>query len=378
MADFDAIAVGGALAGAAFALEMARSGARVAVIERTSAATLKVCGDFLSCEAQALLAHLGLDLTHLGAVPIGTLRLATGERRAAAPLPFAAAGLSRLCLDEALLAAAQSAGAEIVRGETVTALEPDTDGSVRVRLGARTLTADCAALATGKHNLRGWPRAPASVTAYKIQFGPTPAAARSLKDIVQLVGYRGGYIGACEVENGAVTICWLIDAAAMREIGADWTAQLAHISRGSSALGDLLNGARYLSARPAAISGIPFGYRRRAAIAPNVYAIGDQLCVIPSFTGDGTSLALSSGAGAAHARLAGQTAGEFQKAFLDHVRTQFFCAGAVDTLFKSAALRALSVQAIAAMPVLAQIATSLTRVKDYANPAARGATTRAR
>jgi hypothetical protein len=205
------------------------------------------------------------------------------------------------------------------------------------------------------------------VTAYKIQFQPTPAASCLLKDIVQLVGYCGGYIGACEVEDGAVTICWLIDAGAMREIGPDWAAQLAHIARGSSALGDLLSGARYLSARPAAISGIPFGYRRRAAIAPNVYAIGDQLCVIPSFTGDGTSLALSSGAGAAHARLAGKTADEFQKTFLSRVRTQFFCAGAVDTLFKSAALRALSVQAIAAMPALAQLATSLTRVKDYGN-----------
>jgi len=93
--------------------------------------------------------------------------------------------------------------------------------------------------------------------------------------------------------------------------------------------------------------------------------------VIPSFTGDGTSLALSSGAGAAHACLAGKTAGEFQKTFLDQVRTQFFCAGAVDTLFKSSALRALSVQAIAAMPSLAQIATNLTRVKDYGNLAAR-------
>ena len=370
MADFDAISVGGGLAGAAFALEMARAGARVAVIERTAGSALKVCGDFLSREAQVLLTHLGLDLALLGAVPIKTLRLATGERHADAPLPFAAAGLSRLCLDEALLAAAQAAGAEIIRGETASALEPDANG-VRVRLGAKTITADCAALATGKHNLRGFPRAPAAITAYKIQFEPTPAARDQLKDIVQLVAYRGGYIGACEVEDGAITICWLIDATAMREVGADWTAQLAHIARGSPALGDLLAGARYLSARPAAVSGIPFGYKRRDALAPNVYAVGDQLCVIPSFTGDGTSLALASGAGAGHACSAGKTAGEFQRAFLGRVRMQFFCAGAVDTLFKSAPLRSLSVRAVAAMPALAQLATSVTRIRDYETPSNR-------
>ncbi|MCK5712085.1 MAG: FAD-binding protein, partial [Hyphomicrobiaceae bacterium] len=58
MAEFDAITIGGGLAGSAFALELARHGARVAVIERTPSAQLKVCGDFLSAEAQHLLRYL--------------------------------------------------------------------------------------------------------------------------------------------------------------------------------------------------------------------------------------------------------------------------------------------------------------------------------
>ena len=58
----DAIAVGGGLAGAAFALELARNGARVVVLERSRAAHLKVCGDFLSAEALDLLAYLGIIL----------------------------------------------------------------------------------------------------------------------------------------------------------------------------------------------------------------------------------------------------------------------------------------------------------------------------
>ena len=117
MADFDAIAVGGGLAGAAFALELARSGKRVAVIERAGGPALKVCGDFLSGEAQELLAHLGLDLGALGATGITTLRLVNGERRATGELPFVARGLSRLRLDEALLMQAQGAGADLIRGE---------------------------------------------------------------------------------------------------------------------------------------------------------------------------------------------------------------------------------------------------------------------
>ena len=73
----------------------------------------------------------------------------------------------------------------------------------------------------------------------------------------------------------------------------------------------MLQGARFLSDRPAAITAIPYGYMRYSAIASNVFALGDQLCVIPSFTGDGTSLALSSGVEAAQAVLARRTAEAF-------------------------------------------------------------------
>ncbi|MGI9403564.1 MAG: NAD(P)/FAD-dependent oxidoreductase [Hyphomicrobium sp.] len=362
MADFDAIAIGGGLAGSAFALELARQGARVAIIERTPQAQLKVCGDFLSAEAQHLLAYLGLDVAGMGATHIEMFRLVTGEQTATATLPFAGAGLSRLTLDEALLGKAQEAGAEIIRGEGVTALEP-ARARVRVRTAPKSFNAKCAALATGKHNLRGWPRTVGDMTAYKIQLSLSQEASRALEGLVQLVSYRGGYIGACNVEDDTATICWLMDARAMKEVGPEWTAHLDYISRHSSTMGDLLAGARYLSARPAAVSSIPYGYLRRAVIAANVYPTGDQLSVIPSFTGDGTSLALASGLAAARAVLSSQPAQGFQAEFLGRIRTQFFWARAIDATFKSGITRALSVGAMGALPPLATLVASLTRMK---------------
>lgn len=362
MREFDAIAIGGGLAGAAFALELARQGLRVAIVERTATPTLKVCGDFLSREAQELLTYLGIDVSQLGATHISTLRLASGAQSATAELPFAAAGLSRLLLDETLLDRAQAAGAEIIRGYGATAVVRGAN-EVRVSAGDLLLRGRSAALATGKHNLRGFPRGPGSSTAYKIQLSLAPAVARDLRDVVQLASYRGGYIGACSVEEGSATICWLMDRSAMREVGPDWRTHLAWIARQSANAGDLLSGARFVSERPAAVSAIPYGYMRTAAIAPDIFALGDQLCVIPSFTGDGTSLALSSGVAAAQAVLAGRSAGEFQRSFLQRVRRQFFWAKAVEATFKSAPLRALGVGAVAALPSLAGLAASLTRLK---------------
>jgi flavin-dependent dehydrogenase len=56
------------------------------------------------------------------------------------------------------------------------------------------------------------------------------------------------------------------------------------------------------------LAAIPYGYLRRQSIAPNLCPLGDQLAVIPSFTGDGIAIALYSGVAAARAFLAGQQA----------------------------------------------------------------------
>ena len=55
MSEAASIVVGGGLAGSAFAIELARHGRPVIVLERTPGAHHKVCGEFLSAEAQALL-----------------------------------------------------------------------------------------------------------------------------------------------------------------------------------------------------------------------------------------------------------------------------------------------------------------------------------
>lgn len=370
MGTFDAIAIGGGLAGAASALELARNGVRVALIERSATPALKVCGDFLSREARELLRVLGVDIVALGAREVHTFRLVNGRASADAALPFAAAGLSRLRLDEALIAQAKAAGAEVIRGEAVTALDLEA-GLVRVRTPTRELSADTAVLATGKHNLRGWPRRACAMTAFKMPAELSSAATRALREVVQLATYRGGYVGACNVEEGATTICWLLDADAMSRAGSDWTAHLAFIARQCPVMGDLLSGARFLSARPAAVAAVPYGYKRHGVIAPNVFPVGDQLAVIPSFTGDGTSLALSSGLAAAQAVLAGQTADTYQAAFLRRIRGQFVWAKAVDATFKASLTRAMGVGAVAAMPWLARSVANLTRLQ------AEPATTRA-
>lgn len=257
MTKLDAIAVGGGVAGSAFALELAAAGAKVAIIERTSAPHHKVCGDFLSAEARALLGHHGLDPLALGGSPIRTLSLADGTAEARAPLPFEAVGLSRLSLDEALLETAAARGVSVMRGITVEGIDDDGAGGVALRTSAGMERAKKAALASGKHNIRGIARPAGPMVGFKMHLAPTAAARASLEGLVRLVAFRGGYAGLSLVECGALSTAWVIDSTTLSGIGHGWSEQCAAIARASSLFGDLLSGAEPLWAKPLAVSGFP-------------------------------------------------------------------------------------------------------------------------
>ncbi len=358
------IAVGGGLAGGAFALELARNGADVLVLESTAVPKHKVCGEFLSAEAQALLAYLGLDLKSLGATSAGTFRLVAGNRKAEVPLPFRGAGLSRYRLDQGLLHTAEAAGAELKRGMTVSSLEP-TSAGLLVKAGKRVLRAEAGALATGKHNLRPFQRTEGGMVGFKLLLRLRPEALQSLEDVVQITMFDGGYVGASIIEEGLVSLCWVMQPALLRQIGPSWPSQTAYFSSQSEILGDLLIGAVPEWDKPISIAGIPYGYLRREPIAPGVFPVGDQLAVIPSFTGDGMAIALYSGIAAAQAILADNSAIVFQQRMLKRLKRQFLLARAANLLFERKITHDLSVMSAALLPSAVVWIAKSTRLRDF-------------
>ncbi len=360
------IAVGGGLAGAAFALELARNGAPVVLLESTRSPHHKVCGEFLSEEAQTLLSYLGIDVHTMGASSMGTFRLAAGASCAEAPLPFRAAGYSRYRLDQALLDKAAGAGAEIRRGVTVTEVS-GSDGPLSVKADRKKLLARGLALASGKHNLRQFPRAPSDMVGFKLQLHVSTAALASLADIVQLIMFDGGYIGAIIVEEEFVTLCWVLHTDLLQQIGADWQAQAAFFARQSPLLAMLLDGAKPSWNKPVAVAAIPYGYLRREPVSPAIFPVGDQLAVIPSFTGDGMSIALLSGIAAAQALLAGESAETYQRRMIARLAPQFRWASLVNVLFETRRLHPLTVVTAKILPRLVTWLAQSTRLTTYAD-----------
>lgn len=365
MRDDPYIAIGGGLAGTAFALELARSGRPALVLESTRTAHHKVCGEFLSAEAQALAAYLGVDLGAMGASSISRFRLANKSKCAEAPLPFQAAGLSRYRLDQALLQAAEDAGAEVRRGVTATHVELG-DERVGVKAGSHSFEGRAAALATGKHNMRQYPRTAANdMVGFKLQLRVSPVALQMLEDTVQLALFDGGYIGASIVEEELVTLCWVLHRSLLQRIGPGWGAQAGYLAEQSGVLADLLQGASPQWDKPTAVASIPYGYLRRDSIAPNLFPLGDQLAVIPSFTGDGMSIALYSGIAAAQAVLSEESAVQFQRRMVNRLQPQFRWARLVNMLFDTTLLHGFSIKLAGALPSLVTLIAQSTRIGGF-------------
>ncbi len=305
----EAVVIGGGLAGSAAAIRLARAGRDVVVIERSSHAEHKVCGEFLSREALNYLESLGLRAASFGAV-----RLACNGGLSEAKLPFQAMSLTRRRLDEELLRLVGEAGAKVVRGCRAQGLERE-DAKWRVTVdGAEPVLADAAFLATGKHDLGGRPRPKgkqSNLVAFKMYWRLAPAQAAALDGHVELMLYRGGYAGLQPVEDGAANLCCLVERSELRRLGGRWEQLLAAMQQGCGLLRERLQGAQALLKRPLAVSAIPYGYVRDAS--DGVWALGDQTAVIPSFTGDGMSIALHSGCLAAAMYLKGESAEPFQK-----------------------------------------------------------------
>lgn len=314
----EVIVVGGGVAGAAAAIGLAQAGHAVRLFDKASGPHHKVCGEFLSGEAVEYLKRLGLDVQALGAVPIETVQLLAEQRASAVRLPFPAWSLSRYRLDAALLDRAAAVGVEVRRGAAGQSLQQSPAGwTIRLADGEQH-SANDVFLATGKHDLRGH-RRPAGrqndLVAFKMHYRlPMPGT-------VELILFPGGYAGLEPAEDGIANLCLVLQRATLARLGDTWAGVLAHLTSASPALAARLAAAVPLWEKPLSIAAIPYGLVQRET-EPGLWRLGDQAAVIPSFSGDGMSIALHSAALAVQCFSAGQTAAAYQRELAQQVDGQ--------------------------------------------------------
>jgi len=376
----DLVILGGGPAGASAACRLARQGRTTLLLERHTQPQHRICGEFLSVEAQADLAELGIDPLALGGSPIHRVTLVRGSWMAQAPLPFTGVGLTRRVLDEALLSRAAASGATIRRGSVAREVEAQGKNLLVHLRGEEALASRTVFLATGKHDLRHprrpTPSAKASLIGFKTYFALAPGQRAEIKGAVEVILFEGGYAGLQTVEGGMVNLCLLVQQALFERVGRSWSALLDHLCGADRHLRQRLDGSTPLLERPLSISGTPYGFiHRDTGTEPDgLFRLGDQTAVIPSFSGDGISIALHTGRLAAEAYLErGNDARRYQRSVRRDLRGQVGLASALYGLSRARLGQVGLVQACQKYPGLLRRLAAWTRVPPRAWERAPGA-----
>jgi len=288
---YDVAVIGAGPAGTAAAIAAARSGARVALFERSAFPRTKVCGCCLTARAVAELHALGAGAALDGARELRSVRVACGagsiELRREAGV-----AIGRDVLDTRLVAIAREAGvevftechAQVFAAGTITVTP--RDGATRT-IEARTIIAADGLVGASLDACEGfrWTLAPRS----HMGFGATvPAHAVACEEgEIRLRVSDGGYIGSVRLPDGTVDIAAAVDPRRLRDAGNVATCALGLLGSDVRDEGALLT-ARW--------KGTPQLTRRRARVAARgILVVGDAAGYVEPFTGEGMTWAITTG-----------------------------------------------------------------------------------
>ena len=309
----DTVVVGAGPAGAAAAVELARAGQHVVVVDKARFPRDKFCGDGLTAGALRRLEGLGLDPASVASwTDVEDLLLRTPSgREVLFPLPrgrgrFAAVA-RRLDLDAALVQLARDAGAVVHDGHAVTGAAQDADGVTLEVEGIGTVAARYAVGADGMwsplRKLLG-----ASVPEYRGEWhafrqyvvGVSPAASRALYVSFE-PDFLPGYFWSFPVGEHGANIGFGIHRGTSFRVGAMkslWPEILGrpHIRA--------LLGPDAVPEGPHRAWPIPARIDQMPTDAGRALFVGDAVAATDALTGEGIGQALATGSWAAEAIVA--------------------------------------------------------------------------
>ncbi|WP_435007304.1 NAD(P)/FAD-dependent oxidoreductase [Tundrisphaera lichenicola] len=232
---FDVVIAGAGLSGSSLALQLARRGMSVALVDPGRFPRDKVCGEFLSPECWGILDRLGLAeaVTRSCYHPIHLVRISTPEGReitadisGADGLP--GLGLSRSFLDDLIVGKAREAGVEVFEGTRVggAILEKGRVVGIHARgpepmelRASLTIAADgrhsVLVKQTGRTKARSWFRP--GLFGLKRHYSIDDPEATEHPGTVGLHLIPGGYGGTCRIEGGSTNLCALLPESEVRE-----------------------------------------------------------------------------------------------------------------------------------------------------------------
>lgn len=310
----DVLIAGAGPAGCLAAIVLARAGVRVRLVDRACFPRDKLCGDTVNPGALAVLRRHGLEVADAGIATTGMVVTGPTGARVDARYPPHVAGraIVRRDLDEALLASAARAGAQIEEGVLVQEPVVDsptgrvTGARLRGRGGSRDEPARLVIAADGRSSrlarALSLARAPRGIRRWAV--GAYFEGVTGLDTCGEMHLRSGHYVGLAPLPGGLVNVCVV-------------TADRQRLRRPGEAIGVTVASDRWLRPRFAAARMVtrpvtlgPLAVETTVPGVPGLVLAGDAAGLIDPMTGDGIRFALRGGELAAEDVLRSLEAGD--------------------------------------------------------------------
>ena len=306
MNNFDVIVAGAGPAGSSAAIQLARSGLHVLLVEQKKFPRPKLCGEFISPECERHFQKLGVaNAMSLSAPSLISETVFYSRRGHHVTVPStwfggpAALGLSRAVMDDVLLRRAQDCGVDVLEGATINEpiISQNKVHGVRLKLDGheREYHAPLTLDATGRARILTRKlhtevrRSKPKLIAFKVHLRNTRVAPNAC----EIYFYPGGYGGLSTIEGGLSNLCFIISAEVVKHHHSDpetvMREALMKNRRAAYTLKNAQTESEWLSA-----SWERFG-RQHPTPANGLLAIGDSAAFIDPFTGSGMLMAFESG-----------------------------------------------------------------------------------
>ena len=289
----DVIIVGGGLAGLISALQLAKAGLAVLVIEKKTYPFHKVCGEYISNEVVPFLRSIDAYPEHLQPVPITRFLLtSTTGRVGTMPLDLGGFGISRYALDHFLYERAQQAGAQFLLSTSVQSIDFQEDTfTVTLPQGEQQE----AKLVIGAYGKRAKldkqlqrpfmeQRSPYIGVKYHVHTDFP-------NDQIALHNFRGGYCGLSRVEDGRYNMCYLGSRAELRQYGNIPEMEAATLWK-NPFLREVFQHGTFLLEKPEVINEVSFAPKE--PVIEHILMAGDTAGLITPLCGNGMAMAIHS------------------------------------------------------------------------------------
>ena len=289
----DVTIIGGGLAGLVNAIQLARAGLDVLLLEKNQYPFHKVCGEYVSNEVVPFMKSLEIYPSEIEPAHITRFQLtSTNGNQAVLNLDLGGFGISRYALDHYLLQKALDAGATVLQNASVEYVNYENDefqvtwsgsceGFSRLVIGAYGKRSKL-----DKNLDRGfiYKRSPFIAVKYHIKTNLPP-------DLIALHNFRGGYCGIVKVEGETFNLCYLSRRENLK-ISGSITQMEQQILSQNPYLQTLFKESEFLFGKPLVINEVSFAPKN--AVEDHILMSGDSAGSITPLCGNGMAMAIHS------------------------------------------------------------------------------------